>query len=276
VKFGRFLTAAAACGAAGVVAANATPVAQEPSPPTAQARSVTLVADGEIRKIATNAATVGELLSQEKAALRLLDRCSVPLTTPIRDGIFVQVTRVDKRQVVERVTLPFPTQRRFTPAFRAGIRQVLQPGAAGERVKTVVEVAVDGEVVRRQKIAEAVTPPTPRVEVAGLRGLSLASRGSFEGRRVIEMVATGYGPDARCNGRWGSRTATGRRAGYGVVAVDPRFIPLGTRLYVEGYGFAVAGDTGGAIKGNRIDLGHNSYREALRVGRRRVRVLVLK
>jgi 3D (Asp-Asp-Asp) domain-containing protein len=63
---------------------------------------------------------------------------------------------------------------------------------------------------------------------------------------------------------------------YGVVAVDPRVIPLGTRLFVEGYGSAIAGDTGGAIKGNRIDLCFNSDDEAEKVGRRTVRVLILE
>ena len=45
------------------------------------------------------------------------------------------------------------------------------------------------------------------------------------------------------------------RAGYGVVAVDPRVIHLGSKLYIEGYGYAIAGDTGGAVKGYIIDLG---------------------
>ena len=103
--------------------------------------------------------------------------------------------------------------------------------------------------------------------------MTLASRGFFAGRRIVEMVATGYGPGE--NGRWGAQTASGLKPGFGVVAVDPRFIPLGTRIYIEGYGYAVAGDTGGAIKGNRIDLGFDNYSTAQAVGRKKVRVLIL-
>ena len=58
----------------------------------------------------------------------------------------------------------------------------------------------------------------------------------------------------------------------GVVAVDPRVIPLGTLLYVEGYGFAIASDIGSAIKGNKIDLCYTTRKEALRFGRKKVRV----
>ena len=101
----------------------------------------------------------------------------------------------------------------------------------------------------------------------------LASRGSLAGARVMTMRATGYGPGD--NGGWGNTTATGMRPGFGIVAVDPRFIRLGTRLYIEHYGYAIAGDTGGAIKGNRIDLGYNTHYEAQAVGRRNVRVLIL-
>ncbi|TMJ11900.1 MAG: hypothetical protein E6H02_06415 [Bacillati bacterium ANGP1] len=61
----------------------------------------------------------------------------------------------------------------------------------------------------------------------------------------------------------------------GVVAVDPSVIRLGTRLHVDGYGDAVAGDTGGAIRGYRIDLCFNTYEEAMQFGRRPVTVYIL-
>lgn len=73
----------------------------------------------------------------------------------------------------------------------------------------------------------------------------------------------------------GGTTASGMAAAVGRVAVDPRVIPLGTRLYIESYGYAVAADTGGAIKGNRIDLYMNSESACNSFGRRNVTVHVL-
>ena len=70
-------------------------------------------------------------------------------------------------------------------------------------------------------------------------------------------------------------TASGMPAQYGIAAVDTDVIPLGTRLYIPGYGEAIAADTGGAIYGNRIDLCMNSYGEAMNFGRRYVTVYVL-
>ena len=72
----------------------------------------------------------------------------------------------------------------------------------------------------------------------------------------------------------GYRTATGTWPSRGTVAVDPRVIPTGTKLWVEGYGEAVAADTGGAIIGNRIDLYMDSKDECLQWGRRKVEVQI--
>ena len=90
---------------------------------------------------------------------------------------------------------------------------------------------------------------------------------------VMTMEATAYLPtdgDGYCI------TATGIPATYGVAAVDPAVIPLGSRLYIPGYGEAIAADTGGAIYGNRIDLCMESYYEAIQFGRRDVTVYVLR
>ena len=78
------------------------------------------------------------------------------------------------------------------------------------------------------------------------------------------MRPTFYDP-YHCGGSGTGRTRSGLQGGYGVVAVDPNFIPLGTRLYIEGYGYAVAADTGGAIHGNRIDLGIDVRHDASKI-----------
>jgi 3D (Asp-Asp-Asp) domain-containing protein len=92
------------------------------------------------------------------------------------------------------------------------------------------------------------------------------------------MDATAYYPGPECTGKYSyyGRTYTGKKADYGLVAVDPRVIPLGTKLYIEGYGYAEAADIGGAIKGNRIDLCFQTYREAKRFGRKKVKVYIFR
>jgi 3D (Asp-Asp-Asp) domain-containing protein len=101
-----------------------------------------------------------------------------------------------------------------------------------------------------------------------------ANPGTFRALKHIDLIATGYSPDPRENGGY-TVTATGLPIGYGAAAVDPRVIPLGTKLYVEGYGYAFACDVGGAIKGKRIDLAYDTYRIANTKGRRKVRVWIL-
>ncbi|WP_054949184.1 3D domain-containing protein [Numidum massiliense] len=99
--------------------------------------------------------------------------------------------------------------------------------------------------------------------------------GTIQGQpysRVLSMTATAY-----CKGNdGGGRTATGTVPKRGTIAVDPSVIPLGTRLYISGYGFGVAEDTGGAIKGNIIDVFVGSCGEANQWGRQGVKVYILK
>ncbi|MCL5985154.1 MAG: 3D domain-containing protein [Actinobacteria bacterium] len=91
----------------------------------------------------------------------------------------------------------------------------------------------------------------------------------------LDMVATAYyAGGGGINGD--GITATGLRATYGIAAVDPKVIPLGTKLFIPGYGPALAADTGGWIKGNRIDLVFNSLEESYRWGRRSVKVYIVE
>ncbi len=93
---------------------------------------------------------------------------------------------------------------------------------------------------------------------------------------AYDMEATAYDPSPESNSlEWAGETALGWRTRYGIAAVDPRVIALRSLIFVEGYGFAWAGDTGGDIKGKRIDLCYNTTKEALRWGRRKARVYVL-
>jgi len=101
-----------------------------------------------------------------------------------------------------------------------------------------------------------IASPRPAVIAVGTSPSLVQVGGHFyHYARVLQMRATAYDATWASNGRWtGARSALGLPLDYGVVAVDPRVIALGSRLYVEHYGLAVAADTGSAIVGDRIDL----------------------
>ena len=93
-------------------------------------------------------------------------------------------------------------------------------------------------------------------------------------KRVFTVRSTAYTSDPRENGGW-NVTAIGTKIRRGVIAVDPRVITLRTRVYVEGYGFATAEDTGGAIKGNKIDVVMDTNAQSRNWGVRNVKIYIL-
>jgi len=94
-------------------------------------------------------------------------------------------------------------------------------------------------------------------------------------KRMLNMTATAYAPGPLDNGKWNNLTYMGGTVKQGVAAVDPTVIPMGSKLWVEGYGEAIAEDQGSAIKGNRIDLAFNDRNDALEYGIQDRKIYVL-
>ncbi len=234
---------------------------------------VTIAVDGKRLQVKTAAETVADTLRKVGVALGPSDKVFPPVQASPTAHAEIRVVRILHRTVTEQITIPYILKAAADPALPRGVVRVRQQGRRGLRERQFKVTVADGAVVSREFVAERmVTAPVDRVIDIGSQIL-VASRGEFIGREYMDMVATAYSPYC-CQGV-AERTAMGLTAGYGVVAVDPTVIPLGTTLYIEGYGQAIAGDTGSAIKGLRIDLGFATKREAIRFGRRTIRVYIL-
>jgi 3D (Asp-Asp-Asp) domain-containing protein len=240
-----------------------------PDPGAAAGVTVTLHVNAADRRVTSQAVCVAELIASQNIALGPQDEVSTDLDAALTEGMVVTVKRMTTQIVQRRIEVPPPAATRVDRRVARPV--VLNPGRPGV-ADAVVEVTLcDGAEVGQRVISrKLVRGPEPKIVIVGSG--RLPSRGG-----VLMMEATGYDPGPRSCGRYSSGcTAIGMRAGKGVVAVDPRVIPLGTRLYIEGYGAAVAGDVGSAIKGRRIDLGFGTFSEAMRWGRRTVRVQIIE
>lgn len=190
--------------------------------------------------------------------------------TPVLAG---QVTSLGNARVTKRVEvkkLPRDVQYVFSRDVATGRIKKTSDGADGSVRTTIHEVRVGDKVVAKKTAIIEKIDPKPVVFEIGRAGFS-TSRGSFTRSKVMTVEATAYLPT---DGSGTGRTATGRKATYGVIAVDPRVIPLHTLVYVEGYGFAIAADTGGAIKGKKIDVCIPDRRKVYQWGRRKVTIHV--
>jgi len=153
-----------------------------------------------------------------------------------------------------------------------GEKKVIQEGIPDVKENKNKIAYKKAEKAGRKAIrTEAAEPQPPRMGAHGDRAGKVISRGGRDYKPVkeIPMEVTAYT-------HTGSVTATGTVPAKGTVAVDPRVIPLGTRLYIEGYGFGVARDTGGEIKGNRLDVFFETREKALKWGRKEVKVTILR
>jgi len=186
------------------------------------------------------------------------------------------VGRLDPAEYVSKLeTEPIRYEVQFVPSrtLAPGRAEKVQDGVDGEVKRMVQYTLLDGKVIEKAVLWETRTEPRPAIIRYGAHNTEM-TRG-YTRSKVLAMEATAYCACSLC-GSGSGKTALGIQARQGVVAVDPSVIPLNTIVYVEGYGLAIAADTGGALKGNRIDLCFNSHSEALRFGRKQVKVHLLR
>ncbi|MFR6448921.1 MAG: 3D domain-containing protein [Peptoniphilus grossensis] len=234
------------------------------------------IKDGDKTLIAeASGYTVADVLDNLDIKLNKLDRVSLSLDEIAKEGMEIKIDRVVVENLENKIEIPFETESRENKDMFEGEKKVITKGEVGQKTESLKNTYVNGVLETTEVLKSEITKdPVKEVVEVGTKKGTVAPNGK-NAKRVIVMQATAYDPTA------GSKTAMGTRARVGAVAVDPKVIPLGSKLYIESmdgfasYGYATAEDTGGAIKGNRIDLFYNSNAEANRFGRRNVKVYVL-
>lgn len=237
--------------------------------------------------------TVADLLKQQDVALGNQDRVEPSLDKKVKPNDVVNVIRVEKITDVVEEPVDYAVVTKKDSTMTQGAEKVIQEGEEGLLKKEFEVTMENGKEVARKQIAEnKVKDSKDKIVAVGTKVIvAQASRGeskaasnsnvvtvstSSDNGQEMYVTATAY--TAQCNGCSGV-TATGinlkANPDLKVIAVDPNVIPLGSKVWVEGYGHAIAGDTGGAIKGNKIDLFVSSKEQAYRFGRKQVKIKVL-
>lgn len=249
-----------------------------------------LVDGGEEAKYWSTSTTIGDFLNRENIKLDEFDRVEDELDSQIQPGAVVEIVRVEKETATVEEEEKFTIETKSDNSLLKGREKVVQAGQKGVIAREYEIIKENGKEVSRTLLAEkTVKEPTKQIVSVGTKvvvadagtsantkTVSRNNSSSPAGGKEFYVTATAYTAD--CNGCSGI-TATGinlkANRNLKVIAVDPSVIPLGSKVWVEGYGYAVAGDTGGAIKGNRIDLHMASKSSAYQFGRRQVKVKVM-
>lgn len=246
---------------------------------------VTLNSDGEQLDLMTTSTTVADFLERHEIALGELDRTEPAVDEMITKATDINVIRVEKVTDVVEEKVAYATVTRRDNGLDNGRERVVQEGSEG-LVKNHYQVILENgkevsrELIKKENIKEttdkivAVGTRQPTASVS--RGGSSSSNQAVSGK-TFTVESTAY--TAGCAGCSGI-TATGinlnNNRNAKVIAVDPSVIPLGTKVYVEGYGEAIAGDVGRAIKGNKIDVHLPTKDDARRWGRKNVQITILQ
>jgi len=252
-------------------------------------KRVAVTIAGETKDYLTTAETVGDFLEEQGIDLNYHDIINIAPETVLSTNNKLEIVRVVKRIVKVETEIPYSTRTVSDTSMSISDSKILTKGVTGIDCQTYEVLLHDGVEISRELVSQERTrePVTEVKAVGALGGTRMLEKAEdFSYSKVITCNATAYDLSFQSCGKWPGDpgygiTASGTRAKYGTVAVDPRVIPLGTRMYIESadgsfvYGYCVAEDTGGAIKGNKVDLFFNSYNECMQFGRRSVNVYIL-
>lgn len=245
--------------------------------------------DNQELTLMTYRETVKETLDAGNVALNEMDRLEgAAMEDDIQKDMKLKVIRVTEQEFAENSSVPFNVVRKENSHMDMGKENILTNGAEGVREKKYKITLENGIEVARQLVSDAITvnPIDKIIEFGTVLNHKTARGDVVRYKKVLDMRATAYTASFQDTGKTPDHpgfgiTASGMRVKKGVIAVDPRVIPLGTKVYVEvagdtpDYGYAVAADTGGAIKGDLIDLYYDEQGYVNSWGVKRVKVYIL-
>ncbi len=248
-----------------------------------KAFQVALVDGLENRQVWSTSTTVANFLKQQGVQLNEFDRVENNLEDVITPESKIAIVRVEKVIDVVEDSLDFAVEKKQDASLQKGKEKVVTAGEKGSISRTYEVVKENGKVVAKNLQSEKVIKePTKKVVSVGTKKLvasaTTVSRGSTEpaSGKEFYVTATAYTPYCKgCSGTSATGINLRSDSGLKVIAVDPSVIKLGSKVWVEGYGTAIAGDTGGSIKGNKIDILVQSDAQARKWGRKKVRIKVL-
>ena len=226
---------------------------------------------GLTKEFTTHQATVAGVL--EDAKINMDGRTVYPPPeTEITDGMVIHVLARKSFLSREEVEVPFGTQFIDDPELAFGDKKVEKEGVKGKDLVIFENITRAGHEQKIELDRKRVTEPVNAVVRQGVAQSILTPNGYVKYKKVLYGEATAYTWGGGASGH----TSVGLYPKRGIVAVDPRVIPYYTKLYIPGYGMAIAGDTGGAIVGTRIDLFMDSLHECYQWGRRDVEIYILE
>jgi uncharacterized protein YabE (DUF348 family) len=238
-----------------------------------------LLVGGKKQDVWSTSTTVADFLSQQGITLNELDRVEPELNQTVTKNAVINVIRVEKVTDVVEEPIKYAVITKNDQNLVKGKQKVVTEGQEGLLSKRYEVVLENGKEVSRKLVSEKKTrEKQDKVVAMGTKVIvAQVSRGSSEPEgKEFYVTSTAY--TASCNGCSGY-TATGinlkANPNMKVIAVDPRVIPLGTKVWVEGYGYAIAADTGSAVKGYKIDVFYPSKSDAYRWGRKKVKIKIL-
>ncbi len=251
---------------------------------------------GQTMLVSSSGETVGELLSRLGLEVTGEDVVSHGMDVNVYDGMELSVDRTVTVEEVYTKAVPHGSKQCSDPAVPAGLVDVLVEGVDGELQCTAKVTYLNGTEIRREVLSETMT----RAPVTEIIGVGTGSQPEAADPEALPVISDGYitlptgevltyyktdtvrataytHTDQGCD----FITSTGSTVRWGTVAVDPRYIPYGTRMFIMAsdgsyvYGLATAEDCGGAIKGDRMDLYMPTYEQCIEFGRRRCTIYFL-